>query len=526
MAENEDRGDTSVQPSSRKPRTTNPSSALWQQNKKYIQKLYMTDRLPLSEVRRRMECDHNFSATDRMYKNKFKIWRWSKNLPQEKAIWMSRKIIDRRPMKKTVFHWNNQEWTEERLMQICGNLPGSQSQDVACAPTPDDIYYKTPGTTAETPLARSSPSGFSRDRREQRSQFYLDSEPVNLDLNRTTISGLHRLLDRASHAASDGRIDDANADFRDAVSGLRCLLSPTNEETLRAGYLYASFYMNCADVDRAEAVLTWMSKHHLKKWGPGHEKTHLHCARIVELFQSWGLRDRAGTFAYRVLNGIQDDGGEPLCSQSAAKFAHSFPDLDAIDRQLDRLDNVLEVMISQCEDQSGNLRMSLHACRAKCALAKLHNVNGRIVESHQTLKNARESISPLLVIRREPMARATLDTAKDLAYMFHKAQDDRSCNDILDEVIASLEAHLCVSSCDDDSESTVLLDFVQSIAFNFHQNSTYDKCRYWAERGLGLAIRIFGRQSIEAQKFENMLKRDNFSMRAPLSVDGLMSYDI
>lgn len=42
---------------------------------------------------------------------------------------MSKKVLDRRPLKKTVFYWNNQEWTEERLIQIRGKVLESQSKD-------------------------------------------------------------------------------------------------------------------------------------------------------------------------------------------------------------------------------------------------------------------------------------------------------------------------------------------------------------------------------------------------------------
>ena len=373
---------------------------------------------------------------------------------------------------------------------------------------------------------------------------------MNLDLSRTTITDLHRLLDGAARAASDGRIDDANADFRDAVSGFRCLLSPTNEETLRAGYLYASFYINCGDIDKAEAVLAWMSDHHLRKWGPEHEKTQLHYARMVDLFKSWGLRDRAETIGYKPLNGFQDDGSDLVTSfervgsephqwrsRSATNLENSLPqgdDVDTISRQLDNsdtalsidisaLENELKAIISRCEDESGNLRTSLHTCRAKCVLAKLHSLANRVVESHQTLKDARVSLSPLLAIPNEPMSQATIEVAKGLAYMFYKAHDERSCNAILDEVIASLEARLCISAYVNEHENSILIDFVQSLAFHFHQDSKYDRCRYWAERGLGLAIRLFGRQSTQAERFEKMLKRDNFSMRAPMSVDNLMS---
>ncbi|KAI0404855.1 hypothetical protein F4802DRAFT_565688 [Xylaria palmicola] len=73
-------------------------------------------------------------------------------------------------------------------------------------------------------------------------------------------------------------------------------------------------------------------------------------------------------------------------------------------------------------------------------------VAGRVVESHQTLKSARMSTPPPLAKGEEPMSRAMTETAKDLASMFYKAGDEKSCNAVVDEVVASLEARLCIST--------------------------------------------------------------------------------
>lgn len=63
ITENEDGDDSLPAPSSRKTRIANPNNALWQQNKRHIEKLYMKEGLPLPEVRRLMERDYNFTAT-------------------------------------------------------------------------------------------------------------------------------------------------------------------------------------------------------------------------------------------------------------------------------------------------------------------------------------------------------------------------------------------------------------------------------------------------------------------------------
>ena len=67
------------------------------------------------------------SNREKMYKNKFKAWHWSKNLSQEQAMWMSEKIKQRRPAA-TVFSWNHQQWSEDKVMQIYGRVAQAQPQ--------------------------------------------------------------------------------------------------------------------------------------------------------------------------------------------------------------------------------------------------------------------------------------------------------------------------------------------------------------------------------------------------------------
>ena len=379
----------------------------------------------------------------------------------------------------------------------------------------------------------------------EQAPFYLDGKPVNLDLSHTTMSDLRILLNNASHASSAGNIDEANADFRDAVSGFSCLLSPTHEETLRAAYSYASFYANCASMDKADAVLSWMSEKHVEKWGPAHEKTYLHYARMMELFQTWGRQERAELLIYKVLDSIGEDDGKGLSNSRGTQPGSQLPpslagvdlespiDPEAISTQLDKiglavmtntsgLDNVLETIIRYCEEKSGGGDMALAASRAKCELAKLHIAAGRAEETRRALDGAKRSLVPLLVVEREPMSRTIVETARRLSRLYLQVEDQPSCNALFEQVITSLVARRSIRSYNRDLEDAFLLDFVLSIAFEFHQTQSWDACRYWVERGLGLAIRINGRKSSRAQQFEKILDKDDFEMRTSKSLNDLM----
>ncbi|KAK4454127.1 hypothetical protein QBC34DRAFT_434318 [Podospora aff. communis PSN243] len=546
---------------SRTPRTRQPGEAQWQKNKKHIEKLYMKDGLPLPTVVKRMEEDHGFHATEKMYKNKFKVWRWSKNLSHEQAKWMSENIKQRQPTA-TVFQWNHQQWSEDKVMQICGRLAQVQPQTtgpVSYAGTPSemkDIQYWTPRAVAETPQTPRDVAAAKDEHREQQQshpiprRFYLDSPPVNLDMKRTTISELHELLEQASRNASSGKQDEADVDFRDAVSGFRQLLSPTHEETIKAGYKYACFYASSGRMDKADAVLSWMTEKHRDKWGSEHEKTYLHYARMIELLRSWGSKEHAENLVYKLLEGLDDDEEVFLhfndlsgpqnrrLLENADGLADAFPetdDVDTIRHQLNKidlavmtdikgLDGILQTVIRHC-DEGGSGELALQACRARCALAQRLLLEGRTGDAVRVLKSGRTSLARPLEVGEDPIARSTVEVARRLAFTFFEAKDEKSCNGVIDDVIMALETRLSLPDFRGDKlEKHALIDFVVSTAFYFHEKSAWNNCRYWIERALALAMKRFGRKSRVVLRLQRILLKEDLHMRTPASLTDLMGY--
>lgn len=339
------------------------------------------------------------------------------------------------------------------------------------APTPDDITYKTPRVEASTPQQYRTPAPMSSttgERKTEPRRFYLDDPPVNLDLRYATIPKLHQLLEDAARAASAGKKDEAAADYRDATSGFSHLLSPTNEETIRAAYQYAIFYTNCGEPDRADAVLEWMSGKHTAKWGPKHVNTYLHHARMVRLYHLWSRNEHAEPLLHKIMDGLDDcrdhgslypqgqslAGPRRLGAASSTDLTFYSPntdDPDTMSRQLDQVniaimanmtgfDHVLEVIIEQCEGKSEQPLMSLQACRAKTTLANMHIHAGRLGEGCSTLRSAQKSFAPLMIVGETPMSTATLAAAKQLALTFHEAGDECAGRAVIDQVISSIES--------------------------------------------------------------------------------------
>lgn len=296
-------------------------------------------------------------------------------------------------------------------------------------------------------------------------------------------------------------------------------------------------------MNKADAVLNWMSNHHVKKWGPRHDNAYLHYARMIELYRTWGRQEDAELLVYKLLDDETDEGVNllDLGNESSAQRAMPinldtlFPETDdpqSMSQQLNKLDlamisningldNVLEVIIRHCEAKPHDLDVSLQACRAKCALAKWHNNAGNGEQAFNLLKGARISITHFITVNEEPMSLTTIQTVKTLAYHFLKMKDESSCNAVLEDVVCSLDARCQVLDCD-VNERALLLDFVLTVAFHFHEVASWDKCRYWVERGYGLAIRMHGIRSLEARRFKKILDKEDFDMRSSISVHDLM----
>jgi hypothetical protein len=65
--------------------------------------------------------------SEKMYKERFRAWKWSKYLPKETAAWMMNKIKERQP-RRTEFQYGNQTWTEERVKRTYDRMNVDETQ--------------------------------------------------------------------------------------------------------------------------------------------------------------------------------------------------------------------------------------------------------------------------------------------------------------------------------------------------------------------------------------------------------------
>lgn len=69
--------------------------------------------------------------SEKMYKQMFKKWQWSKYLPKDKATWMAKRANELGP-NNIEFRWGNQVWTTDKILKTrAPNQAPAESRDVS-----------------------------------------------------------------------------------------------------------------------------------------------------------------------------------------------------------------------------------------------------------------------------------------------------------------------------------------------------------------------------------------------------------
>ena len=504
---------------------------------------------------------------EKMYKDKFKSWKWNKNLPREKAAFMLHRINQRKP-ERIKFLYGNRTWTEDRIRQTyerynktstAGDaLASHANQSSEYGATPSDIEYGplTP-VSAMTPqeavrLPGNNMRHARRDLEPGRADVNIhpfDQTPIGYELSRPTLSDLRILSDSAIALAAQGDNLHAEDQFREALVGYRHILSPTHDETVRAGYLLASFYANNGRFDEANFVLEWMSKRHRERWGATHKLTLLHALRIIELLRSWGRLDTVETILYKILGGLGDIESitESGLSTNPVSSVHTetsssilmirekidnlagTTDSSTINYQLKLIDillahspedlsGVLTNIIAQCETYPGSLKTQ--AIQSRAALAKVYASKYQIEPALAELKAASQCILPALTLDESPPSREFTDAVQNVAFLYLEINYSSESANLLNNIVAVHKARIGFDK--DEEHVHFVVDFLLTIASEFHRRLGWGGCRQWVEQAFGIARSVFGQRSSEARRLEKMLARQCFEFTDFRSIDDLM----
>ncbi|KAL1880104.1 hypothetical protein Daus18300_001467 [Diaporthe australafricana] len=300
-----------------------------------------------------MKEEHSFDASQKLYKDKFKIWEWNKNLPISHANFMVDKAKKRKRQdeKETVFLFGGQRWTEERAQSTVARYsmrtkkarPEDHVPDVK---TPKGVSYKTPKPLggsdydASTPqhdleeeLAHQDPGVSSHDGRvvtgspsSQNSSFLQSDSDSSDDSSEIEVleapleslglrwkgqsrSGLHE-MQRSAKARSEQR-DWVAAErlFRESWEGFSHLLGSTHEDSIKVACSLAEMLAQNKRMEEADVVIDKSIHDHIHNLGFEHKKTQAHLLYCVELLNGWNREEDAGGLLAAALSRKESSSG-------------------------------------------------------------------------------------------------------------------------------------------------------------------------------------------------------------------------
>ncbi|KGO78279.1 hypothetical protein PITC_058920 [Penicillium italicum] len=148
----------------------------WHEYREIIEQLYRNDQLKLRDVKRIMERDYKFFASEKQYKDRLAAWHVRKNIKAKEVHLMLRKQQKRAAQgKQTAFRVNGQNVDPKRIARFVrrygtswdtnrGKEPEAETQSPE-PQTPSDMTCYTPEPTDEhsvttpiSPLSREMPS--------------------------------------------------------------------------------------------------------------------------------------------------------------------------------------------------------------------------------------------------------------------------------------------------------------------------------------------------------------------------------
>ncbi|KAJ5085327.1 hypothetical protein N7532_010098 [Penicillium argentinense] len=160
----------------------------WHEYREIIEQLYRNDQLKLRDVKRIMERDYKFQASEKQYKDRLAAWNVRKNIKAKEVHLMVRKQQKRAARgKRTAFRVNGQEIDEKRIARFkrryneeWDEKKDKDLQQMSPEPTtPSDMTCYTPEPTDEAPTP-ISPSDIQSPTREA-STYPLSYDPNHID---------------------------------------------------------------------------------------------------------------------------------------------------------------------------------------------------------------------------------------------------------------------------------------------------------------------------------------------------------
>jgi hypothetical protein len=385
-----------------------------------------------------------------------------------------------------------------------------------------DIKYWTPEPTPEPTqvpeIRRIATNDCPQlEQRSKQQKFYLDEHrTMGLPMVNVQI-----LLGKAMQTANGGDLGAADALFRDAIAGFRELTCATDWSTVKAAYHYACFHVRNGNLDKADAVLDWMTEKYEKRWGKQDDNTYVHYGRVARLLWLWDRKELHEDLIDEILNGLDhckepdqlsqiDDSGTQVlhptriassmtrpCEEADLALANnrpiSFDTVDVCMTDLTNLDDVLAYIIVFYED-SGYEAHCRNVCRASYIRVRRRPLQADLdidPQATQILhRHAQPSLTRLLECRSGLIPLNSIEVALEVAITFFDAKDKASCSNLVNQVTNALfETQKSCPSPEPEASETrkhALMKLFLSTAMRFHERGSSQRCRFFLKRALDI----------------------------------------
>ncbi|KAF3076368.1 hypothetical protein CFAM422_001627 [Trichoderma lentiforme] len=498
-------GNQGQRPRQRKPRARAPAPQEWEYHKTHIWSLYMQKNFTLAATMVEMKTVHRFYATDKMYKDKFKQWKWSKNMTKNLTACIPN--VNRGFRKLDFLRLNNLKWPMERIKNmkpLCRASGEGGSSLLEDCPTLDGSTYETATFSGITDNDSNlenlrGTDGACADATENLCRS-LDEGLCHINLT----SEIHSRVQEVTKAFDEVtcNYEEAESTLKDALSCYNYHLSPVHPKTQDAGHMLAFLFVKTRRIGDANCILDWMTNKHGGTTSCS-SKIVAHVLRVIAFLRRTRRDGEADLFTLRLLKNHRGPEARHFllqnsfipCIRSNERIedllAQSEPDelttMFNILKDLSKDPNnhaLLQDLLSHYIGKCDQLRLEHLAIRSRCILATI------LAESHQLERALHTAEESEQLLKHQPsMEPSTFELTKRVAFTFFEI-DIEACFRVLGSVLQNMD----VEKFNDSGSGYRILvcEFLISTASEFHNRRECDQSRAWMNQVYSRFDILFG----------------------------------
>jgi thioredoxin-like negative regulator of GroEL len=381
-------------------------------------------------------------------------------------------------------------------------------------PTP-----KTPfGVSVETPLPTSSPATSPRELEpETEPEAPLPAvtrvpaeddqilDPIRLRYKGYTYRDIAKLQQEARELEDDGNLADTKEKYRELLDISKNLLSVGSETYKDVVYEAAWFFARNEDMEQADQILDNLSEETTRRWGPAHEQTIRHYAKVGVFLAQWNRHDDAVGIIARITDNEELHARTSWTPSTLEKPQENirFNSAPNGNNNESSATSVLELLNILEQSPYEN---ATDIVRMRCLLVTTYEKLGMQGKANETLSLAKDRTLELCKQRLE-LTTTFFQSAIDLARALLKAKQPTTAEDLLDRLQEKF-----MDDYGNDHPDTISL--LIEAGKMFQQLKRWDLARPRFEAAYAGAMSQFGIDSLLVKRLETSLENKRFSMKA------------